>query len=206
MSKLFLTLTGPTCSGKTYLHDALRETYGYSRLVSTTTRPPRPGEVEGREYQFISKEQSLEMKEEGLFAEWVSFNGTYYGITNEEMQIKLELGKPILLILTPQGVEIYKEYAQHKSIPIKTVFVDTPKKTRIQRLENRFLSSVYYNFDRDAVAAGIHEYTNRLLNEIPKEDAWKDDHNWDLVVSGLNVNDAMQQVYTLVAAATNDQH
>jgi guanylate kinase len=206
MTTLFLTLTGPTCSGKTYLHDALRETYGYSRLVSTTTRPPRAGEVEGREYYFITKEQSLIMKEEGLFAEWVSFNGVYYGITDEEMDIKLALGKPILLILTPQGVEIYKEYAQPRGIKVKSVYVETPKKTRIQRLENRFLSSVYYNFDRDAVAAGIHEYTNRLLNEIPKEDAWKSDHNWDLIISGLDVNDAMQQVYTLVAEANDDQH
>ena len=52
-----ITLTAPTCSGKSYLLDALTKDW-CSRIVSTTTRPPRPGECEGIDYHFISEEES----------------------------------------------------------------------------------------------------------------------------------------------------
>ncbi|WGT80186.1 hypothetical protein QE150_00675 (plasmid) [Acinetobacter baumannii] len=52
---MFVLLSGTTCSGKTTIADALTEKYGFNRIVTTTSRPKREGEVEGLHYHFITQ-------------------------------------------------------------------------------------------------------------------------------------------------------
>ncbi|EMF8697634.1 guanylate kinase, partial [Acinetobacter baumannii] len=52
---MFVLLSGTTCSGKTTIADALTEKYGFNRIVTTTSRPKREGEVDGLHYHFVTQ-------------------------------------------------------------------------------------------------------------------------------------------------------
>src|SRR5574343_611161 len=106
-----ITLTAPSCAGKSYLLEQLVNPLvgGCERIVSTTDRPPRAGEDEGVHYFFISTEQSKQMEAEGKFAELVTYNGVRYGVTHEEMEQKMMADAPPIVIRVPKGVEIYRK-------------------------------------------------------------------------------------------------
>ncbi len=78
-----IILVGPTCSGKTYLRNRL-EKKGFVCDVSYTSRPPRPGEVDGVHYHFITKKAFQDMIMMDLFYEHVEYNGNYYGTGQKE--------------------------------------------------------------------------------------------------------------------------
>lgn len=78
MNKSKIILVGPTCSGKNYLKSKYLKR-GFIGDVSYTTRDPRPGEKDGRDYHFLSKEMFDKKIENNEFYEWVEYDGTCYG-------------------------------------------------------------------------------------------------------------------------------
>ena len=94
---ILVTLTAPSCSGKSYLLNYIRDEAKMPCLVSTTTRAPRTGEQEGIDYYFISREQSKRYEIEDNFAELAIYNGTRYGVTKQEFKSKLETGLTFLI-------------------------------------------------------------------------------------------------------------
>jgi guanylate kinase len=78
--------------------------------VSTTTRPPRPGEVDGRDYRFVSKEEFRERIDRGEFIEWVENYGQLYGTSKETMDAFLERGHDLILDIEPRGAEAIREH------------------------------------------------------------------------------------------------
>ena len=84
---LLLIVSSPSGAGKTTLTTALRQRIpGLAFSVSHTTRPPRRGEVEGREYHFVCREQFEQMVTDGRFLEWATVHGNLYGTTKTEAQ------------------------------------------------------------------------------------------------------------------------
>ena len=79
-----IILVGCAASGKDHMRKRLEEK-GLKYAVSYTTRPPRVGEVDGKDYFFISPEAAAVMIEGGLFYEWVEFNGWIYGTTVKQI-------------------------------------------------------------------------------------------------------------------------
>jgi guanylate kinase len=73
-----LILVGPTCSGKTHLRKRMEER-GFRFNISYTTRPPRPGEAYGVDYNFISVDEFTLRIAQGAFYEWAPYDGHYYG-------------------------------------------------------------------------------------------------------------------------------
>ena len=71
--------------------------------ISQTTRAPRPGEVNGREYHFVSVEEFEALKEENAFLEWAYVHGNYYGTSKKWIAQELELGHDVLLEIDWQG-------------------------------------------------------------------------------------------------------
>ena len=69
-----IILVGPGASGKDFMRKRLEER-GMTYAVSYTTRPPRPGEKDGKDYFFLSQEQCQSMKDEDEFYEVIDFNG-----------------------------------------------------------------------------------------------------------------------------------
>lgn len=101
--KLFI-LAAPSGGGKSVICRAIMESdsdVAYS--VSVTTRPPRPNEVEGRDYYFVSDEQFDEMIENNLFYEWAIVHNFRYGTRKNIVQEILDDGKDVILDLDVQG-------------------------------------------------------------------------------------------------------
>jgi guanylate kinase len=141
-SGILLILCGPAGSGKTTLCEALAKKYPeVVRFVTTTTRAPRPGEVEGVDYHFIDPETFEREKEAGAFLEWAEVHGRFYGTPKAQVMRQLESGQDLLFNIDVQGAESYRQAAREEpkiAQALHTVFIDIPDLSVIQqRLEKR---------------------------------------------------------------------
>jgi len=73
--------------------------------ISYTTRAPRPGEQDGREYHFIDAQRFLAMREGGEFAEWAEVHGNFYGTSRGWLEQRMQEGRDILLEIDWQGAQ-----------------------------------------------------------------------------------------------------
>lgn len=106
---LFL-VAAPSGAGKSTLVNALLLQEPAIKLsVSFTTRPPRPGEMDGREYHFTTVENFLARKAEGEFLESAEVHGNYYGTSRILIEQQMHLGTDILLEIDWQGTQQVKK-------------------------------------------------------------------------------------------------
>lgn len=101
---ILFVISSPSGGGKGTLIKRLRETVpgvGYS--VSWTTRAPRPGEVDGVNYHFVSEEEFEQMREAGGFLEWAIVHGHRYGTTRAAVQAETAAGRDVILEIDVQG-------------------------------------------------------------------------------------------------------
>jgi guanylate kinase len=102
--------TGPSGVGKGTLLKALRDRYPSLKLsISATTRSPRPGEVDGKDYYFVSREQFQTMVEKGDLLEWAEFAGNCYGTPKSAVQHHLDEGEWIILEIELEGARQVRE-------------------------------------------------------------------------------------------------
>jgi len=101
---LLIVISAPSGTGKTTLcHMLLKEFPNMEFSVSFTTRKPRPGEVNGKDYWFVTREEFLKRVEEGDFLEWAEVYGNLYGTSKSQVLKALNEGKDILLDIDTQG-------------------------------------------------------------------------------------------------------
>jgi|KBSSwiStaDraftv2_1062776.scaffolds.fasta_scaffold10189_8 guanylate kinase len=101
---LLLLICSPSGAGKTSLSRRLVADHADLELsVSATTRPPRPGEVEGREYHFVDRAAFDAMIERGEFLEWADVHGQRYGSPKAPIFAALEAGKDVMFDIDWQG-------------------------------------------------------------------------------------------------------
>lgn len=141
MTQIVVTITGPSSSGKTVLSSALVEN-GFEALVSTTTRPPRKGEIEGHDYYFVNKEVFTEMHEGGQLIEDVQFDGNFYGVTEKEAVRAFEKGKPAVLVAEPNGTQQIHDLCTERGWKVFRVFVNNPIDLLVERMIRRFHEDV----------------------------------------------------------------
>jgi len=99
-----LVLCAPSGTGKSTLtRRLLKEFPGLSFSLSATTRAPRNGEIHGRDYLFLSREEFSGRREAGYFAEWAEVHGNLYGTPLRETTILLEQGRDMLFDVDVQG-------------------------------------------------------------------------------------------------------
>jgi guanylate kinase len=97
-------ITGPSGVGKGTLIAALRARLPELELsVSATTRPPRPGELAGRDYHFLDPEEFDRLVSEDAFLEHADYSGHRYGTLRSEVDERLERGAPVVLEIEVQG-------------------------------------------------------------------------------------------------------
>jgi len=107
--KVFV-ITGPSGVGKGTLIRTLRERVPELELaVSATTRPPRPGEVDGRDYHFLSDEEFERRVRAGAFVEHARYSGRRYGTLRSELDRRLAGGRPVVLEIEVQGARQVRE-------------------------------------------------------------------------------------------------
>ena len=133
-----LTLTGPSCSGKTTLANKLIAEYGYASIVSHTTRPPRPGEQDGIDYYFIDDDHFNSLKAQNAFVETIEFNGYQYGVNAKVLERVSATGKNLVLIVDPHGLrQIRNFYKDRENINLFSIYVDGHEEVLISRYINR---------------------------------------------------------------------
>lgn len=106
---LLLVVSGPAGSGKGSVLANVVNDGGYSYSVSATTRKPRPGESDGVNYHFLTKEQFEEHIANGDFVEYAEYVGNYYGTLYSEIKGKTDEGINVILELEVQGAENVKK-------------------------------------------------------------------------------------------------
>jgi len=99
-----LMVVAPSGAGKSSLVNALlKQDQGIDLSVSFTTRAPRPGEVNGREYNFLSEAEFLARKDAGDFLEWAKVHGNYYGTSKSWIESQMKNGRDVILEIDWQG-------------------------------------------------------------------------------------------------------
>jgi guanylate kinase len=128
-------LSGPAGAGKGTLRNTLFQEMGDLEFsVSCTTRDKRPGELEGRDYYYISRDDFRSMAAENKFLEWAEVHGNYYGTRQSDVDGVLDSGRDILLEIDVQGSRQVKS----KESDAVRIFITAPSLDALEsRLEDR---------------------------------------------------------------------
>lgn len=100
---ILLVISAPSGAGKTTLCDALRKTHDFVYSVSCTTRSPRPGEIEGKDYHFLSESDFQARIKAGDFLEHAQVHENCYGTLGKPLVTNLKSGKDVLIDVDTQG-------------------------------------------------------------------------------------------------------
>lgn len=164
---LLFVLSSPSGAGKsTIARMLLAADERIAMSVSATTRPIRPGEVDGRDYHFVTDAEFDRMLESGAFLEWAHVFGRRYGTLSTEVSRTIENGRDVLLDIDWQGTQQLKQIDPD----IVRVFLLPPSMPELERrLRSRGTDSDAVIAERMARAAGeiSHwaEYDYVLVND-----------------------------------------
>jgi guanylate kinase len=162
-----IVVSGPSGAGKsTLIKASLQAVPELAYSVSATTRRPRPGEVDGVDYLFLSRKEFERWIEEGRFLEWAEYSGNLYGTPEQKVEEFLEEGKSVILELELQGAR----QVHIKRPDAVMVFVRAPslEETR-RRLTGRATETEEALESRLATAVGevaaVDEFDHEVVNE-----------------------------------------
>lgn len=169
--ELFI-LSAPSGTGKTTLihmmKEALASAVTLAFSVSYTTRKPRQGEVDGRDYHFVDHATFQQRIDGGLFLEWAQVHSNFYGTSRDEVFPRLEQGIDVILDIDVQGAE--RVLAQHPDA--NSIFVLPPSYRDLeQRLTRRGLDTQEVIDRRLAVALQEMQRYDRYRYVIINDDA-----------------------------------
>jgi guanylate kinase len=130
-------ISGPSGVGKDTIIDALRarpRDPDYHYVVTCTTRSPRPGEVPGVSYQFLTRTEFAELRGAGELLEWAEVHGNWYGTPRREVARALAEGHDVILKIDVQGAKVVKQRVPDALL----VFIVPPSlEALFQRLRTR---------------------------------------------------------------------
>ena len=172
-----LVLCGPSGSGKSTLMRKLTEefTSAFGFSVSHTTRQPRPGERDGVEYHFVTKEMFNKLVADGAFLEYATFSGNNYGTSRAAVETVKQEGKICILDIDVQGVKNIKRTDLNPDY----VFIKPPSRAA---LEERLRARRTENEESLA---------KRLSAAASEMDYGETEGNFDLII----VNDDLERAY-----------
>ena len=163
-----IVVSGPSGAGKsTLIRASLESVPELAYSVSATTRDPRPGEVDGEDYIFLSREEFERWIEEGRFLEWAEYSGNLYGTPEQKVEELLEDGKSVILEIELQGARLVR----NKRPDAVMVFVRAPslEETR-RRLAGRATETEEALESRLATAVGEVAASAEFDHEVVNED------------------------------------
>ena len=144
---IVLVISGPAGSGKTTLVEGLVEKFSgqIQRVITTTTRAPRQGEVDGVDYHFLSQEVFKTKVAEGAFYEWAEVHSNAYGTLKSSVNSQLETGFHLILNIDVQGAASFRQVVQQDPLflgRLVTVFIMPASVTQLrERLRLRALDA-----------------------------------------------------------------
>ncbi|MCB1433687.1 MAG: guanylate kinase [Alphaproteobacteria bacterium] len=149
---LLLVMSSPSGAGKTTLSRMLlAKDPNITMSVSVTTRPPRPGEVDGKDYHFISKDAFAKLRDAGHLLEYAEVFGNFYGTPRKPVEDALSRGRDVLFDIDWQGTQ---QLAQAMEEDLVRVFILPPSAEELrERLIRRAQDSASTVAKRMAKAA-----------------------------------------------------
>src|SRR6059036_3924354 len=180
---LMFVLSSPSGAGKTTLSRMLiAETPALQMSVSATTRPKRPGEVNGKDYFFVDHTRFETMVANGELLEWATVFDNRYGTPRAPVEAALSAGKDVLFDIDWQGTQQLREKAR---ADVVSVFILPPSAADLEkRLHTRAQ-------DSDSV---IRSRMSRATHELSH---WAE---YDYIVVNRDVDDAFTEVQSILKA------
>ncbi len=134
-----LMIAAPSGAGKSSLVSAFLARHPeWALSISTTTRPPRPGEQHGREYFFTSSKEFVRLRDAGAFLEWAQVHGNFYGTSRDWIEAQLAAQRNIILEIDWQGAQQIRKIFQGAHHAPKSVFILPPSLGELEtRLRGR---------------------------------------------------------------------
>lgn len=173
---VLMVVSGPSGSGKTTLCRKLRDAGSAVFSVSCTTRAPRPGEVDGFDYIFLTEEQFLAKVSAGEFFEYAKVHGNFYGTLKSSVSQQLLEGVDVLLDIDVQGAE---QVRKCDDVVIRKCHVDVfILPPTFEELQQRLSSRGTEDSDKLAV---------RLSNAVHEISRWRNYHY--VILSGTPSDD-----------------
>lgn len=160
-------ISGPSGVGKGTLVAMLRENHPEVTMsVSATTRYPRPGEINGEHYFFLTKEDFQSRVDAGEFLEWAEFSGNYYGTNKKFVENMIENGQNIILEIDVKGALQVKD----KMTGAVLIFIEPPSLEELQkRLFKRRTESEVEIQKRLAIVKSeldqVNEFSYKVIND-----------------------------------------
>jgi guanylate kinase len=160
-------VAAPSGAGKSTLVNALLALEpGIQLSISTTTRQPRPGEVDGREYHFTTADDFVSRADAGEFLEWAEVHGNYYGTSRVQVEKEMKAGTDILLEIDWQGArQVRKQFPAAAGIFILPPSIEALE----QRLHKRGTDEPHIITRRLLAAGGeiahAPEFEYAIINE-----------------------------------------
>lgn len=165
----FIIISSPSGGGKsTITKKILHSSRRFAKTISATTRPPRAGEIDGREYYFISIEKFKDYIKHNEFLEWEEvYPDTFYGTLNSEIEKLAKRQKIGILILDIHGALELKKRFQDK---VLTIFLDIPSieilKERLQYRGTESPESIQKRLDRTAYELSFKDKFDVVIPNI----------------------------------------
>jgi guanylate kinase len=180
---LMFVLSSPSGAGKTTLSRLLIDrSPGLKMSVSATTRPMRPGEVEGKDYFFVDKARFEAMAKQGELLEWATVFDNRYGTPRQPVETALASGQDVLFDIDWQGTQQLREKAR---ADVVSVFILPPSAAD---LEKRLHSRAQ---DSDEVIRG------RMSRASHEMSHWAE---YDYIVINYEIDDAFAEVQSILKA------
>ena len=167
LGNLFI-ISAPSGAGKTtILKQVLADLPGTVFSVSHTTRIPRPGEADGTDYHFVSRQEFISIRKRNAFLEWAEVHGNLYGTSIEAVKSQLESGLDVILDIDVQGA---KQIRKQKTVPATSIFIAPPSADELRRrLSGRGTDSVetvelrLENAKKEMAEADLYEH--QVIND-----------------------------------------
>ena len=178
---LMLVLSSPSGAGKTTLSKKIQQSdNSFEISVSHTTRNPRPNEVDGVDYHFVSKENFLNLLDKGLFYEHAKIFGNFYGTSKSSIKKITDNNNNVLFDIDWQGSE---QLSKFKELNLVKVFILPPSK---EELEKRLI----------ARNQNSNSEINKRINSFEEDiKHWND---YDYIIINKNLDVCFKQIESII--------
>lgn len=185
MNNPLVILSGPSGAGKSTLCKKLFEKIdNYYFSISTTTRSPRDGEKDGKDYYFTTKEEFKKSIDNEEFLEWAEVHGNYYGTSKIHINNSLKQNKLTILDIDVQGQETIKKNTKN----IISIFIST---SNLTILKDRLISR------KTDTQEQIDKRLNNAIGEIEKIS------NYDFFITNDDLEVAFEEFYHIIKSCKN---
>jgi guanylate kinase len=175
-------VSAPSGAGKTTLCREMRQRLNdLAYSVSVTTRPPRPGEIDGSDFHFVGEPRFRAMLARGEMAEWATVHGNLYGTPAAPLEAALREGRDVLLDIDTQGAaQLRARYPE-----AVLIFIVAPSMADLERrLRER----------RSDAGSAIATRLERARLEVP---LWR---RYDYLIVNRDVKEAVEQLASIIQA------